>query len=64
MADASAPQGARAALELATAVSVQRDEGAQVDKLTLGRLYTYDYQTLPGDGTAILVLTSATAKPS
>jgi hypothetical protein len=36
---------------------------AQVDKLTLSRLYTYDYQTLPGDGTAILVLTAAiTAK--
>jgi hypothetical protein len=35
------------------------DEGAQVDKLTLPRLYTYDYQTLPGDGTAILVLTAA-----
>jgi hypothetical protein len=34
-------------------------DGAQVDKLTLPRLYTYDYQTLPGDGTAILVLTSA-----
>ncbi len=33
----------------------------QVDKLTLPHLYTYDYQTLPGDGTAILVLTSATA---
>jgi hypothetical protein len=39
-------------------------EGAQVDKLTLGRLYTYDYQTLPGDGTAILVLTAAIAKRS
>jgi hypothetical protein len=35
------------------------DQGAQVDKLTLPRLYTYDYQTLPGDGTAILVLTAA-----
>ena len=35
-------------------------EGAQVDGLTLSRLYTYDYQTLPGDGTAILVLTAAT----
>jgi hypothetical protein len=35
----------------------------EVDKLTLPRLYTYDYQTLPGDGTAILVLTAAiTAK--
>jgi hypothetical protein len=32
-------------------------DGAEVDKLTLSRLYTYDYQTLPGDGTAILVLT-------
>jgi hypothetical protein len=31
----------------------------QVDKLTLPRLYTYDYQTLPGDGSAILVLTAA-----
>jgi len=30
-----------------------------VDKITLPRLYTYDYQTLPGDGTAILVLTAA-----
>jgi hypothetical protein len=30
-----------------------------VDKWTLPRLYTYDYQTLPGDGTAILVLTPA-----
>ena len=30
-----------------------------VDRLTLPRLYTYDYQTLPGDGTAILVLTAA-----
>ena len=30
-----------------------------VDQLTLPRLYTYDYQTLPGDGTAILVLTAA-----
>jgi hypothetical protein len=35
------------------------NEGAQVDKVTLPRLYTYDYQTLPGDGTAILVLTAA-----
>jgi hypothetical protein len=35
------------------------DSGAQVDSLTLPRLYTYDYQTLPGDGTAILVLTAA-----
>jgi hypothetical protein len=35
------------------------DDGAKVDDLTLSRLYTYDYQTLPGDGTAILVLTSA-----
>lgn len=35
------------------------DEGAHVDKVTLPRLYTYDYQTLPGDGTAILVLTAA-----
>jgi hypothetical protein len=34
-------------------------DGAQVDRLTLPRLYTYDYQTLPGDGTAILVLTAA-----
>jgi len=32
---------------------------AAVDKLTLPRLFTYDYQTLPGDGTAILVLTAA-----
>jgi hypothetical protein len=32
---------------------------ATVDTLTLPRLYTYDYQTLPGDGTAILVLTAA-----
>ena len=31
----------------------------EVDRLTLPRLYTYDYQTLPGDGTAILVLTAA-----
>jgi hypothetical protein len=30
-----------------------------VDQITLPRLYTYDYQTLPGDGTAILVLTAA-----
>jgi hypothetical protein len=30
-----------------------------VDRVTLPRLYTYDYQTLPGDGTAILVLTAA-----
>jgi hypothetical protein len=30
-----------------------------VDRLTLPHLYTYDYQTLPGDGTAILVLTAA-----
>jgi hypothetical protein len=30
-----------------------------VDRITLPRLYTYDYQTLPGDGTAILVLTAA-----
>jgi hypothetical protein len=37
--------------------------GGKVDKLTLSHLYTYDYQTLPGDGTAILVLTAAiTAK--
>jgi len=34
--------------------------GVQIDRLTLPRLYTYDYQTLPGDGTAILVLTAAT----
>jgi hypothetical protein len=32
---------------------------AAVDEITLPRLYTYDYQTLPGDGTAILVLTAA-----
>ena len=32
---------------------------AAVDRITLPRLYTYDYQTLPGDGTAILVLTAA-----
>jgi hypothetical protein len=32
---------------------------AEVDRLTLPRLFTYDYQTLPGDGTAILVLTAA-----
>jgi hypothetical protein len=32
---------------------------SEVDRLTLPRLYTYDYQTLPGDGTAILVLTPA-----
>jgi len=31
----------------------------EVDRLTLPHLYTYDYQTLPGDGTAILVLTAA-----
>jgi hypothetical protein len=38
-------------------------DGARVDKLTISRLFTYDYQTLPGDGTAILVLTAAiTAK--
>jgi hypothetical protein len=30
-----------------------------VDRVTLPRLFTYDYQTLPGDGTAILVLTAA-----
>ncbi|HEU5363247.1 MAG TPA: hypothetical protein VFU56_07870 [Gaiellaceae bacterium] len=34
-------------------------DGAKVDKLTISRLFTYDYQTLPGDGTAILVLTAA-----
>ena len=34
-------------------------DGSQVDELTKSRLYTYDYQTLPGDGTAILVLTPA-----
>jgi len=33
--------------------------GTQVDKITVPRLFTYDYQTLPGDGTAILVLTAA-----
>jgi len=32
---------------------------ARIDRLTLPDLYTYDYQTLPGDGTAILVLTAA-----
>jgi len=32
---------------------------AAVDKLNLPRLYTYDYPTHPGDGTAILVLTAA-----
>ena len=32
---------------------------AEVDRLTLPNLFTYDYQTLPGDGTAILVLTAA-----
>jgi hypothetical protein len=37
-------------------------DGAQVDKMTTSRLYTYDYQTLPGDGTAILVLTPAITK--
>jgi hypothetical protein len=35
------------------------DDRTTVDKLTLSHLYTYDYQTLPGDGTAILVLTAA-----
>jgi hypothetical protein len=34
-------------------------DGARVTDLTKSRLYTYDYQTLPGDGTAILVLTAA-----
>jgi hypothetical protein len=38
-------------------------DGTRVDKLTLSHLFTYDYQTLPGDGTAVLVLTAAiTAK--
>jgi hypothetical protein len=32
---------------------------AAVDRVTLPHLFTYDYQTLPGDGTAILVLTAA-----
>jgi hypothetical protein len=32
---------------------------AEVDRVTLPHLFTYDYQTLPGDGTAILVLTAA-----
>jgi len=30
-----------------------------VDELTRSHIYTYDFQTLPGDGTAILVLTQA-----
>jgi hypothetical protein len=34
-------------------------QAPKVGKLSLPRLYTYDYQTLPGDGTAILVLTPA-----
>jgi hypothetical protein len=34
-------------------------QGARTTDLTKSRLYTYDYQTLPGDGTAILVLTAA-----
>jgi hypothetical protein len=34
-------------------------EREQVDKLTLPRLFTYDDQTLPGGGGAILVLTAA-----
>jgi hypothetical protein len=37
----------------------QSADFAAVDQVTLSRLYTYDYQTLPGDGTAILVLTAA-----
>jgi hypothetical protein len=32
---------------------------ARVDELTRSRLYTYDFQTLPGDGTAVLVLSAA-----
>lgn len=32
-------------------------DAAQVNELTRSRRYTYDFQTLPGDGTAILVLT-------
>ena len=32
---------------------------AAVDRVTLPHLFTYDYQTLPGAGTAILVLTAA-----
>jgi hypothetical protein len=35
-------------------------DGAAVDRITLPHLYSYDYQTLPGDGTAILVLTGVT----
>jgi hypothetical protein len=41
------------------ALGEQPADFAAVDTLTLPRLYTYDYQTLPGDGTAILVLTAA-----
>jgi hypothetical protein len=32
-------------------------DGAQVDALTASHVYTSDYQTLPGDGTSVLVLT-------
>jgi hypothetical protein len=32
---------------------------ARVDGLTLPRLYTFDYQGLPGDSTAVLVLSAA-----
>jgi len=34
-------------------------DAAHVDELTRSRVYTSDYQTLPGDGTAVLVLTPA-----
>jgi hypothetical protein len=40
-------------------LGVGAGDGARIDKLTLSRLFTYDFQTLPGDGTAILVLTAA-----
>lgn len=36
-------------------------DAASIDRFTLSHLYTYDYQTLPGDGTAILVLTAASS---
>ena len=41
------------------ALGDQPADFTQVDKATLPNLFTYDYQTLPGDGTAILVLTAA-----
>jgi hypothetical protein len=61
--DLARPLGRTLTPEKRVVLGQKLPDGAQVDRLTLSHLFTYDYQTLPGDGTAILVLTAAiTAK--